>query len=167
MLGRVISEGIERVGVFQNAALADVRDVARRARLTTVQLHGNVEDADVHALHADGLRPIRALSATSFADYRATARNDAADRLLLDADEPGAGVPFDITALGGARPTGFWLLAGGLTPENVGERVRALAPSGVDVSSGVESERGVKSLSKIAAFVDAVRAASAEPAAGR
>lgn len=160
-LGCRIPDGVERVGVFQDASLTEVRDVARRARLTTVQLHGTVEDADVHALRDEGLRPIRALSAARFAEYRASARSS--ERLLLDAEEPGAGVPFDVTALGGHRPTGFWLLAGGLTPENVAERIRALAPSGVDVSSGVESERGVKSLDRIAAFVDAVRATDAEP----
>jgi phosphoribosylanthranilate isomerase len=102
-----------------------------------------------------------ARSAPRASPYRASARP--AERLLLDAEEPGAGVPFDVTALGGARPTGFWLLAGGLTPENVAERIRVLSPCGVDVSSGVESERGVKSLARIAAFVDAVRATGAEP----
>lgn len=86
------------------------------------------------------------------------------DRLLIDAKPPegadlpgGNGAVIDWSILGEYRPHVPWLLAGGLTPENVPEAIAATATPAVDVSSGVERVRGVKDEDLIRAFIDAVK----------
>jgi phosphoribosylanthranilate isomerase len=78
------------------------------------------------------------------------------DLLLLDATVPGSGRLIDPATLADGIDEA-WILAGGLTPANVVAAVESLDPDGVDVSSGVESERGVKDPARIRAFVEAVR----------
>ena len=70
----------------------------------------------------------------------------------------GNGEPFDWTFLAGRTIALPWFLAGGLTPENVAEAVRVTGARAVDVSSGVEETRGVKSIERIRAFLDRVKA---------
>jgi len=84
------------------------------------------------------------------------------DRLMFDAADgtlPGGNAKaFDWTFLSGAKVPVPWFLAGGLTPDNVAEAVRVTGAPAVDVSSGVESSRGVKSIELIHAFLDKVKA---------
>jgi phosphoribosylanthranilate isomerase len=90
------------------------------------------------------------------------------DRVFLDAKAPpDAALPggnaraFDWSLLRGWTPPAPWVLAGGLTPENVGAAIRATGAEVVDVSSGVERRRGVKDAARIAAFIRAAHAADA------
>ncbi|SJM60644.1 Phosphoribosylanthranilate isomerase [Actinomycetales bacterium JB111] len=76
--------------------------------------------------------------------------------LLLDSTTPGSGEVWDLETLGNP-PIGQWMLAGGLTLENVRPTIETIRPWGVDVSSGVESSRGVKDHEKIRRFVAAAR----------
>ena len=78
----------------------------------------------------------------------------------MDAVEPGAGVTFDASTVLARPPAGFWLLAGGLNPGNVAPLATTLKPSGVDVSSGVESSRGVKDTGLIREFIAAAQSAA-------
>jgi len=79
--------------------------------------------------------------------------------LLVDGSSGGAGEVFDISELTNLLPsiTKPVIIAGGLTPSNVSEVIKTAQPAGVDVSSGVESERGVKDPTKICAFINAVK----------
>jgi phosphoribosylanthranilate isomerase len=77
------------------------------------------------------------------------------ERLLLDAPRPGSGETWDLSELADRAPEGQWLLAGGLSPANVGAAVSAVRPWGVDVSSGVEVAPGEKSAELIGSFVAA------------
>jgi len=79
--------------------------------------------------------------------------------VLFEAAASGQGERADWQRAAALAPGRQLVLAGGLTPENVGEAIVKVRPWGVDVSSGVESKRGVKDVGRIAAFIDAVRAA--------
>lgn len=157
-LVRRVPSTVETVGVFRGQGVAEVLDLARAAGVTSVQLHGDETPDDVAEVRAAGFRVIRAVSAARYAsegpDRRAAFGEDT---LLLDAIDPGAGATFDAGPLLDAPPTRDWVLAGGLTPDNVAALVRRLRPAGVDVSSGVESSRGVKDPALIEAFVAAAR----------
>lgn len=153
-----VPEDVERVGVFRNQPLAEVIDVVRRAGMGTVQLHGDEPYADIEALHAEGFKTLRAFSIDAYRALEATERARwQTGRILLDAIEPGAGVTFDASELSAAPPADPWILAGGLNPVNVAHLIRTLGPAGVDVSSGVESSRGVKDAGLIRDFVAAAR----------
>ncbi|MHA7271060.1 phosphoribosylanthranilate isomerase [Arthrobacter sp. HLT1-20] len=156
-----VPRGIETVGVFRNQSIDEVLATAREARLTTVQLHGDEPLAEVTLLQQEGLRTLRAFSVDA---YNALGPREKlaweSERILLDAVEPGAGETFDRSKLAQGAPQGFWLLAGGLNPGNVAALAQALRPHGVDVSSGVESSRGVKDPSLIRDFIRAARSVS-------
>lgn len=152
--------GIETVGVFRDQPTDEILRSATAAGLSAVQLHGHEGPEIFEAVRSAGFPTIRALSAASFAAESPDATARYGDvRLLLDAPDPGAGTPFDASALDDFAPPEGWILAGGLTPENVSRLTETLAPSGVDVSSGVESARGVKDVSLIKEFVARVRSA--------
>ncbi|MCJ1714112.1 phosphoribosylanthranilate isomerase [Microbacterium sp. M1A1_1b] len=152
-----VPDGVDAVGVFRDQPIDEVVGIASAVGLTTLQLHGGESATDFARARDAGFFTIRAVAA---ADYlRETPDERAAydhDLLLLDAAEPGSGQLIDPATMQGAVDEA-WILAGGLTPANVVAAVQSLDPDGVDVSSGVESERGVKDAAKIRAFVEAVR----------
>jgi phosphoribosylanthranilate isomerase len=146
----------EQIGVAIAAAKPDF-----------VQLHGREAPERVAAVKQRfGISVIKAISVAEAADLaEVSAFEKVADMLMFDAKAPanasrpgGHGAAFDWQVLRGrtfARP---WLLAGGITAENVGRAIRAAEAPGVDVSTGVESAPGIKSVDMIRDFVAAVRA---------
>jgi phosphoribosylanthranilate isomerase len=176
LVGRV-PDGVETVGVFRDQPVGEILRSARQSGVTTVQLHGHEGPDEFEAVRQGGFAVIRAISAARFVEeslgresphlgappVRLAAWQPA--RPLLDAPDPGAGLPFAENSLAGAAPPAGWILAGGLTVGNVGRLVEAFRPARVDVSSGVESSRGIKSAGLIRSFVAAAR--SAEPSAAR
>ncbi|MEV8252956.1 phosphoribosylanthranilate isomerase [Rhodoglobus sp. NPDC076762] len=156
-LTRGLPSKLETVGVFRNQPIDDVIAIARRARVDTVQLHGDESDADFDRLRTEGFGTIRAISVEAYRRRSVAGELRADARLLIDAVEPGAGATFDPALLEGTALPESWILAGGLTPGNVAELVRTLDPGGVDVSSGVEASRGVKDVARIRDFIAAAR----------
>lgn len=155
----LVPESVETVGVFRNQPADVVIAHAREAGVRTVQLHGDEPAGDVAAIEQAGFEVLRAFSAPAFTALEAEEREFwAGKRILVDAVNPGEGMPFEPALLDAAHPEGFWLLAGGLTASNVAELVGQLRPAGVDVSSGVEVSRGVKSPELIEEFIAAARA---------
>ena len=149
------------VGVFADADAETVNRTAEAAGLELVQLSGDEPWDLCGQLSLPILKAVKVRDGTSVEEIIAALRPGAVP--LLDTDVEGAlggtGRPFDwVVAAGVARRFPI-VLAGGLTPENVGEAVRRVRPWGVDVSSGVETN-GVKDVEKICAFVAAVREAS-------
>ncbi|MCP3902094.1 MAG: phosphoribosylanthranilate isomerase [Planctomycetes bacterium] len=130
-------------------------------RVDVLQLHGDEDEALIAGL----ARPV--IRGFPFSP-EAVARWDACPNvsaLLVDGPRGGAGETFDHGALAALaeRITRPVVLAGGLTPENVGEAIRTVRPYAVDVSSGVERAPGIKDPELIAAFCVAVRQADGCP----
>ncbi|GAA3463167.1 phosphoribosylanthranilate isomerase [Saccharothrix longispora] len=152
-----VPDRVLTVGVFKDVGPAEVRRVAERAGVRAVQLHGDYPRAAFDEVAASGLALVRAVALTPDTDVRVGAFGE--EMLLLDSPEAGSGHRWDLDALDGARPEGRWMLAGGLGVDNVAEAVGRARPWGVDVSSGIESSRGVKDHGLMRAFVAAARAA--------
>jgi phosphoribosylanthranilate isomerase len=159
-----VPPGMAKVGL-----VVDPDDAALDALLATVpldmlQLHGHEPPSRVAALRArHGLPVMKAVGVATADDLAALAAYAAvADQLLVDAKPaPGARLPggnglaFDWGLLAGRRWPVPWMLAGGLTPENVADAIRLTGARQVDVSSGVESAAGVKDPVRMAAFAAA------------
>ena len=177
--------GVEKIGVFYTLDAEEILSAVSVAGLTGVQLHGEFSRGLIDALvgRVPGLRVIQtvhwktdgmdARTADAFAQQldalRATPRVDA---VLVDSRTAtasgGTGIAFDWNAarnaLAAAEPLRL-VVAGGLTPENVGEAIAVLQPWGVDVASGVELSPGRKDPARLAAFL--ANARQAAPVAAR
>ena len=152
-LKETLSPGIGAVGVFVDAPVETVARFLRSGSIDAAQLHGSEDDEYIARLQREAGRPIiRAFRVRAAADAEA-ARHCRADLVLLDSGA-GTGATFDWSLAADVKRD--YLLAGGLTCENVAAAVRALHPWGVDVSSGIETD-GLKDREKMAAFVAAVR----------
>lgn len=146
---------VDTVLVVNRMAAAEAAALARDLGFDVLQLHGRYRAADVRAAQELIPRVWRATSLTD--DPVLTAGAYGEERLLVDGAEPGSGSTWDLSQLDPARLGTDWLLAGGLSPENVAEAIAAVRPGGVDVSSGVESGPGEKDLERITRFIAAAR----------
>ncbi|MGG6237248.1 phosphoribosylanthranilate isomerase [Nodosilinea sp. AN01ver1] len=147
---------IKTVGVFADAPLTEMADVARQTNLSHLQLHGQETPEQCQQLLAElpGIFLIKAIRVRTAADLVwAETYAPHVDALLLDAYHPqqlgGTGLTLDWNALVSFRPTCPWMLAGGLTPENVSTALSMLKPDGIDLSSGVEQSPGIKDLAMV------------------
>ncbi|MEV1049867.1 phosphoribosylanthranilate isomerase [Streptomyces sp. NPDC049887] len=156
LLAARVPESVLTVGVFRDQPLDEVRALMGETGMRAVQLHGQEDLAYYDALRPDGRTLIRGVAVRG-AVPRYGERGE--DVLLLDAPVPGAGETWDRTGKQLPAPGRRWLLAGGLDPHNVAEAVRTARPWGVDVSSGIEISRGVKSPVLITEFIAAARGA--------
>ncbi len=163
-----IPRGPARVGVFVNADAALLEAAVNALDLDWLQLHGKESPDEVARLkQKTGLRVMKAIGVSEAEDVaKASEYFDAADAMLFDAKPPkgsilpgGNAVSFPWEIMRGAELPEKWMLAGGLTPNNLAEAVKLSQASILDVSSGVESSPGVKSKSLIEAFLRAAKAA--------
>ena len=153
-----VPAGVLKVGVFVDEPEEELAFRIDVLGLDRVQLHGDERPGDYR--HLDPARLIRAVRVRDVTSF-AAASGWKPSLWLYDAFVEGFGgggvpAPWPLIAQHARRP---FLLAGGLTPENVAEAVRATRPDGVDVASGVERAPGVKDPAKVAAFIAAARAA--------
>ncbi|MEV6955784.1 phosphoribosylanthranilate isomerase [Streptomyces sp. NPDC051183] len=147
-----VPDGVLTVGVFRGQSVEEVRRLAEESGVRGVQLHGDEPSEYYALLRAPGRTLLRAT-----AEHVKRCGEYGEDLLLLDAPDPGSGKPWNWGSADFTAPEGHWLLAGGLNPGNVREAIGTTGAWGVDVSSGVESERGVKSPELIRAFIEAAR----------
>jgi phosphoribosylanthranilate isomerase len=148
--------GLRTVGVFVNPGEAEVQRAFASGAIDLVQLHGDETPEFCRRFAGRYWKALRLTDEGSLAALDAYT----SEVILVDADAPGWGgsgrrASVELARRAAARRR--VMLAGGLTPGNVAEAVRAVQPWGVDVASGVERAPGVKDPAKVAAFVEAVR----------
>ncbi len=150
---------VSAVGLFVNAAPADVRGILDIVPLNILQFHGDEPEVDCARYRRPYLKAARVTADLDLVQYAAC--YPTASALLLDAfveGYGGGGKTFDWSLIPAQLPLPV-VLSGGLDAANVGEAVRRVRPAAVDVSSGVEAAKGIKDAARIAAFIAAVRAA--------
>lgn len=148
------------VGVFRDELPERVIDIIGRSGVKAAQLHGHEGPGMV----AEVAQSVRWVIKAVVAGTRDASNADrfGTDMVLVDAPNPGSGNVFDWSLISDLPEGPRYLLAGGLTPDNVGLAVSTVQPWGVDVSSGVESSPGRKDPRKVKAFIDRARAAAPE-----
>jgi phosphoribosylanthranilate isomerase len=150
----VESQPLHCVGVFRDASVEEMRRISAIAGNEYIQLHGNEPDEAVREI---GKPAIKAVSVGDGVPVVATS----AEWVLFDTHDAqrggGTGRAFDwslLTRISRSKP---FFLAGGITPDNVDEAIRAVRPDGIDVATGVESAPGVKDHAKLRKLFDRVR----------
>lgn len=158
-LARYVPATTAVVGLFVNPTDDLLTQTLTNVRIDMIQLHGDETPQRVKSISDTYQKPIiKSFSVAAQKDLSEISRfEDVADWYLLDSGSGGTGKPFDWSLLDGFKPQKPWMLAGGLNDQNVGDAITRLKPHAVDVSSGVESVRGVKSPDKITTFMTAVK----------
>ncbi len=156
--------GVAKVALTVDADDMTLDEIVRVVPLDMLQLHGHETPDRVAEVRARyGLPVMKVLGIADESDLAAIVEHSmVADQILIDARPPkgavlpgGNGLTFDWRLVAQRRWLRPWMLAGGLTPENVAEAIRLTNARQVDVASGVESAPGVKDAGRIAAFVAA------------
>lgn len=152
-----VPEGIDKIGVFANAPIQEITQVAVNSDLTGIQLHGDESPKFCQQLRENlpDVEIIKALRVRAIDDLnKVDLYLEKVNTLLLDAYHPeqlgGTGKKIDWQTLKQFNPGLPWFLAGGLTPDNISEALALIKPSGIDLSSGVERSPGDKDLDKVA-----------------
>lgn len=148
---------VTTVGLFVDAAAEEIAAVLAEAPLDLLQFHGDESAAFCAAQGRPWIKALRVKPGMDVAT--AIAAYPGARGILLDAWHPdapgGTGLTFDWSLVPSAA-AGALILAGGLTPANVGEAIRRTRPYAVDVSGGVERSHGIKDADKMRAFLSGV-----------
>lgn len=167
MLAVQVPLGVAKVALVVNPDNALLDEITAHVPLDMIQLHGSEPPERVTEVRARyGLPVMKALGiATPEDTHQIDIYSQVADQLLVDAKAPvasdlpgGNGHAFDWKLVRRKYWTRPWMLAGGLTPENVAAAVDVTGARQVDVSSGVESAPGIKDAEKIGAFIAAAQA---------
>lgn len=159
LLVRELPPFVQVVGLFVQPAPDFVRSVLENVPLNLLQFHGDESEAECMQYGRPYIKAARVRPELDLIQYRALFPE--ARSLLLDAHVDGfggSGQSFD-WRLVPTKWQGRYVLSGGLTVANVGDAITGLRPAAVDVSSGIESSRGVKDPQKMRDFVEAVRKA--------
>lgn len=156
---------VNMVGVFVNVAVTEIAEIAKKALLDTVQLHGDEDPDFCSEMMEAGYKVVKAVRVRDRESLSSLSQYPMINGILLDSYSRevygGSGEKFDWSLAREARKYGRIILAGGLNPENVAEAIREVAPYGVDISSGVEKVPGIKDHEKLRAFFEAIAGARA------
>lgn len=154
----VLPPFVSAVALFVNETADNIREILANVPIDIIQFHGDEDDAFCRQFNRPYLKAVRVQTAEDI--QTAAARFPNARALLFDAYHPneygGTGLSFDWNWLAKYREKP-WILAGGLTPENVADAAKISGAAAVDVSGGVEVSGGIKSAEKIQAFADALK----------
>lgn len=143
-----------RVGVFVGQDAAEVRRIMDVAKLDLAQLHAGQDQAFCKEVGPERVIKVfwpQRLGSILALEAEMAAFAKSCTFMLLDAGSSGGGhgVSLDFSSLSGLAAPKPWLLAGGLSPENIGEASRLASPNGFDLNSGVERSPGIKDISQV------------------
>jgi phosphoribosylanthranilate isomerase len=160
-IGAEFKRQVEVAGVFVNRELGEVAEIADACSLTVLQLHGDEGPVYCDEIRRrTGLKIMKAARVLDAASLQALNAFRHVDFHLVDAHHPdlygGTGEVFDWELLRAHRSKVPVVLSGGLTPDNVGDAIRAVHPFAVDTASGTEASPGIKDPAKVVAFFRAV-----------
>ena len=154
---RALPPFMTAVGLFVNESSDEIQKIMSRVRLDVLQFHGDETPEFCRQFKRPYLKAVRVKDDTPL--YEIADDFHDAQGLLLDSYVPGVpggtGKAFNWSLIPKNLPLPF-LLAGGLSPENVSEAIEAVSPYGVDVSGGIERKKGIKDSEKIKAFLRGV-----------
>lgn len=157
-LRRALDPRIQAVGVFVNAPVEEAAVLANTGVIQFIQLHGEEDDDYIKELRKQTDKPLIKAAAARSREAILEAERLPCEYLLLDAYQKGSpggnGEIFDWSIIPPLKKP--WFLAGGLSPKNAEQAIKACRPFGVDVSSGVEIQ-GKKSEQRIREFIEKVR----------
>lgn len=154
---------VSSVGLFVDAPVEAFTEIEEICPVSFSQLHGNESEETVRRCGPGVIKAVKFDAATIERELARWNRIEEVDSILVDGSSGGEGTSFDWAVLAKAKGVTNkpLIIAGGLTPENVGEAIRIVRPYAVDVSTGVESSPGQKDRKLIEAFCRAVQRADA------
>lgn len=153
----VLPPFVQTVALFVNPTRPEVNEVVERVRPAMLQFHGEETPAFCAGFGVPWIKACRVKQGVDLIEYLRAYSGAAgwlADAFVEGYGGEGQRFDWSLVPLHRDRPL---ILSGGLAPENVGEAIRKVKPWAVDVSSGVESSKGIKNAAKIAAFIQEVK----------
>jgi phosphoribosylanthranilate isomerase len=157
---RRLAHGVVTIGVFRDEAPPRVAEIVNQIGLRGAQLHGHESPAEAAWVRQRVPFVVKAFAAGD--PFFDRVDDFEVDAVLVDSATPGSGRVFDWTLTENLPLHRRVILAGGLTPDNVGEAIARLRPWGVDVSTGVEVAPGQKDAVKVMRFVNAAKEGQAD-----
>ena len=154
---------INGVGVFVNKNINEIEDIIKKVRLKYVQLHGLEDEEYIKTLKRIGVKVIKSISISNINDLRNISNYNSSDYFLFDYkpmknELPGGNAKsFDWNILKNLNTNKPWFLSGGISIKNIQEILNDINPFGVDLSSGVEKELGIKDNHIINNFIDKLK----------
>ena len=154
---------INGVGVFVNKNINEIEDIIKNVRLKYVQLHGSEDDEYIKTLKRIGVKVIKSISISNINDLKNISNYNSSDYFLFDYkpmknELPGGNAKsFDWNILKNLNTNKPWFLSGGISIKNIQEILNDINPFGVDLSSGVEKELGIKDNHIINNFIDKLK----------
>ena len=154
---------INGVGVFVNKNINEIEDIIKKVRLKYVQLHGSEDEEYIKTLKRIGVKVIKSISICNVNDLRNISNYNSSDYFLFDYkpmnnELPGGNAKsFDWNILKNLNTNKPWFLSGGISIKNIHEILNDINPFGVDLSSGVEKELGIKDNHIINNFIDKLK----------
>ena len=157
------SLNINGVGVFVNKNIYEIENIIKKVRLKYVQLHGSEDEEYIKTLKRIGVKVIKSIPISNINDLRNISNYNSSDYFLFDYkpmnnELPGGNAKsFDWNILKNLNTNKPWFLSGGISIKNIQEILNDINPFGVDLSSGVEKELGIKDNHIINNFIDKLR----------
>ena len=154
---------INGVGVFVNKNINEIEDIIKKVRLKYVQLHGSEDEEYIKTLKRIGVKVIKSISISNINDLRKISNYNSSDYFLFDYkpmknELPGGNAKsFNWNILKNLNTNKPWFLSGGISIKNIQEILNDINPFGVDLSSGVEKELGIKDNHIINNFIDKLK----------